>query len=116
MRNAESFICYAQLFLAPNGQNIIQLYTLIGYFISISSIVDRFLNFVSDLTRSINSDELWSFLNSVYRNPPPDFGHPLQVSLKDGVTHFVCTAPAQFQLPRIPENVSMLKIFLSHLN
>ncbi|CAH0383421.1 unnamed protein product [Bemisia tabaci] len=71
----------------------------------------KFLNFVSDLTRSINSDELWSFLNSVYRNPPPDFGHPLQVSLKDGVTHFVCTAPAQFQLPRIPENRNLTEYY-----
>ncbi|XP_014291494.1 DENN domain-containing protein 1B isoform X1 [Halyomorpha halys] len=72
----------------------------------------KLLNCISDLIHNSESDLLWTFLNKVYTSKVPDPNGTLKVPLSNNSNSvFICQAPAQFQLPKIPENRNLTEYY-----
>lgn len=71
----------------------------------------KFLNCISELTHSAQSDELWKFLDAVYQSKVPDPGSSFKITINNGRSYFICQSPSQFQLPSIPENRNLTEYY-----
>lgn len=63
---------------------------LLSYQVLLCVCVFRFLNYISELTHSAQSDDLWKFLDAVYQSKVPDPGGSFKITINNGrsVSHF----------------------------
>ncbi|XP_048265987.1 DENN domain-containing protein 1A isoform X3 [Bombus terrestris] len=69
----------------------------------------KLLNNIATLMSNGTGEDLWKFLETVYKSPVPIPGSSISIPVPNSKVNFVCQSPKQFQLPSIPENVTNLK-------
>ncbi|XP_060815898.1 DENN domain-containing protein 1A isoform X3 [Bombus pascuorum] len=69
----------------------------------------KLLNNIATLMSNGTGEDLWKFLETIYKSPVPIPGSSISIPVPNSKVNFVCQSPKQFQLPSIPENVTNLK-------
>ncbi|OAD54864.1 DENN domain-containing protein 1A [Eufriesea mexicana] len=64
----------------------------------------KLLNNIATLMSNGSGEDLWKFLETVYKSPVPIPGSSISIPVPNSKVNFVCQSPKQFQLPSIPEN------------
>ncbi|XP_061938318.1 DENN domain-containing protein 1B isoform X4 [Apis cerana] len=71
----------------------------------------KFLNNIATLMSNGTGEELWKFLETVYKSPVPIPGSSISIPVPNSKVNFVCQSPKQFQLPSIPENRNLTEYY-----
>ncbi|XP_012339359.1 DENN domain-containing protein 1A isoform X2 [Apis florea] len=69
------------------------------------------LNNIATLMSNGTGEELWKFLETVYKSPVPIPGSSISIPVPNSKVNFVCQSPKQFQLPSIPENRNLTEYY-----
>ncbi|XP_033189836.2 uncharacterized protein LOC117156686 isoform X1 [Bombus vancouverensis nearcticus] len=71
----------------------------------------KLLNNIATLMSNGTGEDLWKFLETVYKSPVPIPGSSISIPVPNSKVNFVCQSPKQFQLPSIPENRNLTEYY-----
>ncbi|XP_017793350.1 PREDICTED: DENN domain-containing protein 1A isoform X2 [Habropoda laboriosa] len=71
----------------------------------------KLLNNIATLMSNSTGEDLWKFLETVYKSPVPIPGSSVSIPVPHSKVNFVCQSPKQFQLPSIPENRNLTEYY-----
>ncbi|XP_034193078.2 DENN domain-containing protein 1A isoform X2 [Osmia lignaria lignaria] len=71
----------------------------------------KLLNNIATLMSTGTGEDLWKFLETVYRSSVPIPGSSISIPVPNSKVNFVCQSPKQFQLPSIPENRNLTEYY-----
>ncbi|XP_017760738.1 PREDICTED: DENN domain-containing protein 1A isoform X3 [Eufriesea mexicana] len=71
----------------------------------------KLLNNIATLMSNGSGEDLWKFLETVYKSPVPIPGSSISIPVPNSKVNFVCQSPKQFQLPSIPENRNLTEYY-----
>ncbi|XP_076670466.1 uncharacterized protein LOC143369894 isoform X2 [Andrena cerasifolii] len=70
----------------------------------------KLLNNIATLMSSGTGEDLWKFLETVYKSTVPIPGSSISIPVPNS-KNFLCQSPKQFQLPSIPENRNLTEYY-----
>ncbi|XP_053998038.1 DENN domain-containing protein 1A isoform X5 [Hylaeus anthracinus] len=71
----------------------------------------KLLNNVATLMSNGTGEDVWKFLETVYKSTVPLPGSSISIPVPNSKVYFVCQSPKQFQLPSIPENRNLTEYY-----
>ncbi|XP_076670470.1 DENN domain-containing protein 1B isoform X6 [Andrena cerasifolii] len=71
----------------------------------------KLLNNIATLMSSGTGEDLWKFLETVYKSTVPIPGSSISIPVPNSKVNFLCQSPKQFQLPSIPENRNLTEYY-----
>ncbi|XP_076168961.1 DENN domain-containing protein 1A isoform X2 [Ptiloglossa arizonensis] len=71
----------------------------------------KLLNNIATLMSNGTGEDVWKFLETVYRSTVPIPGSSISIPVPNSKVYFVCRSPKQFQLPSIPENRNLTEYY-----
>ncbi|CAK9828638.1 DENN domain-containing protein 1B [Anthophora retusa] len=71
----------------------------------------KLLNNIATLMSNGTGEDLWKFLETVYKSSVPIPGSSISIPVPNSKVNFVCQSPKQFQLPSIPENRNLTEYY-----
>ncbi|XP_012154513.1 DENN domain-containing protein 1A isoform X7 [Megachile rotundata] len=71
----------------------------------------KLLNHIATLMSTGTGEDVWKFLETVYRSPVPTHDTSISIPIPNSKVNFVCQSPKQYQLPSIPENRNLMEYY-----
>ncbi|XP_017879971.1 DENN domain-containing protein 1B isoform X2 [Ceratina calcarata] len=71
----------------------------------------KLLNNIATLMSNGTGEDLWKFLETVYKSSVPIPGSSISIPVPNSKVNFICQSPKQFQLPSIPENRNLTEYY-----